>query len=1423
MPALNRTNEGFDISLVQPSGICVINGKILIGRWQGDMHWFTFAGVADGTIARNSSNTGTAGLGVYNNQIYNCDQQRNDVFYYAVSGTYVGRWNGLGSGNNGANGITFGAGNWWIGNAAASKPIWVYKYAPDGTYVSRWEATHNNAVAGMGFWNGHVMVYDQGGSFIREYDTDGTYIQSWELPDANINGIFIEGDEVYGVISLAGNTRVVVYEFPAANTATVTQTATRGLTYISRRDTGVTGGFGYDGSTIYKESNFFGYIEYNSSTGVETDRTISTSSGDRNNVWTGTGRTSSNTRLFLRDYRSADTYILSYVRSATFDSGFYNFNYGIAPAAGNVVDSISYNSYYYLLSGGKLEAFSSETTPTDDNHESSLDITVSGTGTAFGVVRIGETFFVGFTGRQVKQYKANAPNYGAEVSGGGFSLDPANDTPVSFATNGTDTITCYDEDGFIYTYRYAANNRFEINVSVSHGIKPTAAARKLLELDKPVTQKLAIKPDADRSLRFPIEVTERPTRYVFISPTNDKFVVYEAGRFTTHAAAGSNEIGIARLGDHWYTCDNSNDFLRKYNLDFTVNTAVDASSFLTTPQGMAVHRGILLVVDLADDKVNFLNDDLTLRGEGSLHSANGDARGITADDDYIYVIDNTTNEVFRYTVDLDTFALTLVSRWATSRGARGIGIFGNNLHVLNTVRAVWRYNKSTGAQGTVALSIPSSIDGENVGPQGMFIEGSDQGSGLGFGTAASQKPRVRADVQQKAAFKDSVIKAVYKEADQKVAIKPDADKTLTLPQEADQKVAFKPDADTLFRRERGADQKLAIKPKAEHRIVVLIDPPQQNLAIKPDVGRDKKVLIRQTISQKLAIKPDADESRQARISRTADQKLGIKPDAVKATYEEVTQKVAFKPDGDKTFTLAKEADQKVAIKPDVDEEHTVTLSKTAPQKLAIKPDAGKTTTTRISVTEKPPEFVLIDTANTSFLVYSSGFRASHALTGGTATGLTRYEGSWFTLDNTNDYLRQFDDDFTHIGFTDLSGSITLPHALGVFRQYMIIGNRADDSIFFTTGVGAVQFSVPLHADNGRISGLAADDTYIYTVDQTENQIFRYEVTLGTNSATFGAPTRWNIDGTGPRGMGISGNILYIINSKRETKAYSTADGSYLGVIFTAALTHPGLASNFNPQAIHADVSSYGGGLGSNATTMHELSTPKSVDQKLAIKPDGDVSTVKTIVRAVTQKLAIKPSEVIKLGVLARQKVAFKPTAKKASEFSEEVDQKVGIKDDRELSFRRVRQVSQKLRFKTGHSVGGFAVARQKLGIRPKSTIALAESVEQKVGIKDDAEGDRTVHRDEEQKLGVKDDADKERIRHREGETKLGIAPDADKERVDSEEGDQKLGIGDSVDTLVRYSASVIQKLRFHVSSAPELPSDAPLFKFKDKIRRVFRV
>ena len=67
-----------------------------------------------------------------------------------------------------------------------------------------------------------------------------------------------------------------------------------------------------------------------------------------------------------------------------------------------------------------------------------------------------------------------------------------------------------------------------------------------------IQQTLGIKTSATAFVRKAVTVIESPTRYVFISPTNDKFVVYENEEFTTHAAAGSNEIGIARLEDHWY-------------------------------------------------------------------------------------------------------------------------------------------------------------------------------------------------------------------------------------------------------------------------------------------------------------------------------------------------------------------------------------------------------------------------------------------------------------------------------------------------------------------------------------------------------------------------------------------------------------------------------------------------------------------------------------------------------------------------------------------------------------------------------------------------------------------------------------------------------------------------------------------------------
>ena len=257
-------------------------------------------------------------------------------------------------------------------------------------------------------------------------------------------------------------------------------------------------------------------------------------------------------------------------------------------------------------------------------------------------------------------------------------------------------------------------------------------------------------------------------------------------------------------------------------------------------------------------------------------------------------------------------------------------------------------------------------------------------------------------------------------------------------------------------------------------------------------------------------------------------------------------------------------------------------------------------------------------------------------------------------------------------------------------------------------------------------------------------------------------------------------------------------------------------------------------------------THEEVTQKVAVKQSGTANPIRIVVVSVIQKVAFKATETIRIGRVVQQKVAFaqsgsrirrrlkkrsvtqkvafKQTARPEAEISMEVTQKVGIKPDADTTgFTLFRTVRQKLAFKTGHIVGGFVSVTQKVGIKPKVSKAIAESVEQKVAFKDSADKDRIVHRTEDQKVGIKPEGEKKRIQHKEAENKLAIKPDADKDRVVPAEVDQKVAVKDSADIFTKLSRTVVQKLRFHVSSAPELPSDAPIFKFKNAVRRIFRV
>ena len=787
-------------------------------------------------------------------------------------------------------------------------------------------------------------------------------------------GTFVRNEPTLGTSGDFNDIFVYTISVAAPNTVTLTQPVVAGWRLVSRRDTGVTGGFGYDGTTIYKggsrvrfvripprDVRLFGlwFTRYSASTGSAISGESTTEFNFNNDAeWTGNGRAedggafSREERLFVNGASHGSLQIVSF---HFFDDnnpergGEFVINY--TGLGAKITNSIIYNGNSYVLTtDGILRAYRGDTQwITNDNRLTALNITASGTGDAFGVFRIGGRFFIGFKGGEIKQYRAGAPNYGSEIVGGGGRLDPRNNKPVGFGTNGVDRMTCYDESGYIYTYQYVPNNKFKITIGTTNIIGQKTDWFIPSTTKRAVTQKLAVEPDHTKGISTVLSVEERPTRHVFLSPTSDHFVIYENGAYTLRPTSGTNEIGIVRYRKFWYTCDNNNDNIIKYNPDFTLNVKTDAP-YLTTPQGMAVYRNILLVVDLADDRVNFLNGDLTLRGEGALHSANRDPRGITADENYIYVIDNGENQIFRYTVNLTTFSLTLVSRWNIRPNARGISVFRNKLQVVYTSRHVYTYNKNNGADEGVAFRVPTPISGNIIGPQGLYV---DWHYGGGIASESSTSKRLLdlrvLPVTQKIGIKPTTTKRKLflriKRVTQKLAIKPTATKrklflrirritqkmaiaqshakrkitprfknafqdlgisddenvTPVIVASALQKMGIDPNAvkDRLILRRRRPAQKLGLETDHERRPITIVSITQK-LRIDPGAARHKVSVFIKSIVQKLGIDPDG-MTQQRVVQVPVTQKIGMRPAAVRDRLRlrrrRVTQNVGIKPEG----------------------------------------------------------------------------------------------------------------------------------------------------------------------------------------------------------------------------------------------------------------------------------------------------------------------------------------------------------------------------------------------------------------------------------------------------------------------------------------------------------------------------------------------
>ena len=186
---------------------------------------------------------------------------------------------------------------------------------------------------------------------------------------------------------------------------------------------------------------------------------------------------------------------------------------------------------------------------------------------------------------------------------------------------------------------------------------------------------------------------------------------------------------------------------------------------------------------------------------------------------------------------------------------------------------------------------------------------------------------------------------------------------------------------------------------------------------------------------------------------------------------------------------------------------------------------AKTTGLRI-VTSAPGTDVFGDTRLGEFIrTYNSN--------GDNETGITKYQGKWYTCDNADDSIRRYEyEDFSYIGKVEPT-EIVVPVGMTTFRGYLVVLNRRGSTfrVQFYQGIGVFRFqSAGLPGSDYR--AIAADSDFLYLYNNGANRIERIPVTLTTNSATLGSPTNWSIADTAIRGMRVLGDSMYTINTRR---------------------------------------------------------------------------------------------------------------------------------------------------------------------------------------------------------------------------------------------------------------------------------------------------
>ena len=852
MPALPRdSSEDFTV----PSGFSGItqgaNRFWFIGYDDRRFHKYTIPGVSDGTVTRSVWGR-AAGVAFHNNNLITVhDGSPGEARGWALTGG-TNLWRaGFESTNTRGRGVYFWEGHFYVIDEDQNKnpATTMYKYDVNWNFIAKYGMPQVPAGTGIVIHLGVVYVSSRGSNKLYTFTTVAEYIETLDLDSANTaaNGMTIYN----GTLRVLDATKVFAYVLPILKVS-ASEPILRFVTVSPTDKFGDTVSGELQGTYDTDGGNTTGLTKYN-------------------NMWV--------TCEFNEDGSgtpiggSLKQYTLNFIHTETTTPTELNNPWGLTVFRTYllVLDRDGTRSFIRFFTGGVFE-FSAELQgvsypggiAADDTHLYVVKSSFSGVIYRFRIT-------IGTNSATFTEAVSLSHPYGrlrglSIIGDKLYAVNDHNRQLVEFNKanfNESDVMLTLDSQVGLPHGLYAEY----LGTPQTIGISTSASTTPILH----PPQKLGMSTTVNTTIdRYALKKVALPQglRIVTVAPSIDKFGDTQFGDFErVYDSNGDNETGITKYNDQWFTCDNADDSIRRYNYDdFSYIGRVEPTE-IVVPVGMTTFRGYLVVLNRRGStfRVQFYQGIGVFRFQ-SAGLPGTDYRAIAADSDFIYLYNNGANRIERIPVTLTSSSATLgtPTNWSIADTAiRGMRVLGDSMYTINTRRQVREFDKSDGSGGDIVLTLDSRVGG----PQGMYVEYVYKPLITGISTAVEVH----------------IVRAVGKTPTQRLGISGDGS------------------ASKVRLLARAVTQRLSINGVGtEERAVILLKAAAQSMVIDPKAVRDKLVLKTAAAAQTLGIKPEGALGIRSFIVPVA-QTLGIKTtrarDILRLRPKQATQTVGIAPGG----------------------------------------------------------------------------------------------------------------------------------------------------------------------------------------------------------------------------------------------------------------------------------------------------------------------------------------------------------------------------------------------------------------------------------------------------------------------------------------------------------------------------------------------